>query len=76
MSRPYKCCRVCGIPGATYFKPAGIPLRMLEEIHLTVEETEALRLKDLGGLQQAGGSPADEYFTPHFSTYPGEQGRK
>ena len=43
---------VSSLPGVTYFKPAGIPLRMLSEIRLSVEEAEALRLKDLEGLEQ------------------------
>jgi predicted DNA-binding protein (UPF0251 family) len=37
---------------ATYFKPAGVPLRLLEEVALAVEEAEAIRLKDLLGLEQ------------------------
>lgn len=41
------------LPPATYYKPAGIPLRELDEIELSVEEFEALRLKDLEGLEQA-----------------------
>jgi predicted DNA-binding protein (UPF0251 family) len=52
MPRPPKCRRVNFIPGITYFKPAGIPLRVLVEIRLTVEEVEAIRLKDLESLDQ------------------------
>ena len=52
MPRPRKCRRVEFIPGATYFKPAGIPLRLLEEVVVSVEEAEAMRLKDLEGLEQ------------------------
>ena len=52
MPRPTKWRRVAFIPEVTYFKPAGIPLRVLEEICLTVEEAEAIRLKDLEGLEQ------------------------
>jgi len=40
------------IPEVSYFKPAGIPLRALEDVCLTVEELEAVRLKDVEGLQQ------------------------
>jgi predicted DNA-binding protein (UPF0251 family) len=40
------------LPDITYFKPAGVPLRQLEEVILTVEELEAIRLKDLEGLEQ------------------------
>lgn len=52
MSRPFKCRRVECVPGVTYFKPAGIPLRSLEEVRLSVEEAEALRLKEIEGLEQ------------------------
>lgn len=40
------------LPPATYFKPAGVPLRHLDEVTLSVDEVEALRLKDLEGLEQ------------------------
>jgi predicted DNA-binding protein (UPF0251 family) len=40
------------LPEITYFKPAGVPLRQLDEVVLTVEELEAIRLKDMEGLEQ------------------------
>jgi uncharacterized protein len=52
MSRPVKCRRVCFLPGVTYFKPAGIPMRFLSEVCLSMEEAESIRLKDLDGLEQ------------------------
>jgi len=52
MPRPPKCRRVAFLPNVTYFKPAGIPLRGLEEVQLSVEEAEAIRLKDLECLEQ------------------------
>lgn len=52
MPRPRKCRRVAFLPGTTYFKPAGIPLRELEENIITVEEIEAIRLKDIEDLEQ------------------------
>ena len=52
MGRPPLWRRVDFIPGVTHFKPAGIPLRRLEEVRLSVEEVEAVRLKDLEGLEQ------------------------
>lgn len=52
MSRPPKCRRVNFVPGITYFKPAGIPLRVLDEVRLSIEEAEAIRLKDLEDLNQ------------------------
>jgi len=52
MPRPPKCRRVEFEPRFTYFKPAGIPRRELEELILSVEEVEAIRLKDRQGLEQ------------------------
>lgn len=39
-------------PNTIYFKPQGIPLKNLEEIDLTLEEIEALRLKNIKELDQ------------------------
>ncbi|MFH1471211.1 MAG: DUF134 domain-containing protein [Candidatus Micrarchaeota archaeon] len=39
-------------PNVTYFKPRGIPLAQLGEVVLQVDEFEAVRLKDLEGLEQ------------------------
>jgi predicted DNA-binding protein (UPF0251 family) len=52
MSRPTKCRRVACMPGADYYKPAGVPLRFLEEVCLSIEGIEAVRLKDLEDLDQ------------------------
>lgn len=52
MARPAKCRRVAFLPEVLYFKPAGIPLRALDEVRLSIEEAEAIRLKDLEGLEQ------------------------
>jgi len=52
MSRKPKCRRIEFLPDVTYFKPAGIPLRFLEEISLSFEEIEAIRLRDIEGLEQ------------------------
>jgi len=51
MPRPRKCRRVEQIPGYTFFKPAGVPLADLFEVELTVEELEAVRLRDFLGLE-------------------------
>ena len=56
MPRPTKCRRVAFMPIATHFKPAGIPLRALGEVQLSVEEVEAIRLKDLEELGQEAGA--------------------
>ncbi len=46
MSRPRKCRWVEREPGVTYFKPQGVPLKNLEQVVITVDELEALRLSD------------------------------
>jgi predicted DNA-binding protein (UPF0251 family) len=53
MVKPKNCRLVSSLPGLTYFKPAGIPLGLLSEIKLSVEEAEALRLKEIENLDQA-----------------------
>jgi len=52
MPRPRLCRRVEVQPDITYFKPAGIRMIDLEESVITVDEFEAVRLKDLLGLEQ------------------------
>lgn len=52
MARPKKCRMVDAAPGVRLFKPQGIPARQLEEIYLSFEGYEALRLTDLEGLRQ------------------------
>ena len=52
MPRPCKCRKVCGCPESNYFKPRGIPMGELEEVCLTLDEFEALRLVDLEALYQ------------------------
>ena len=54
LSRHKKPRCVSHMPSSTYYKPAGIPTYELEEIVLNLEEMEALRLKDLLGLEQVG----------------------
>ena len=52
MPRPRCPRQVAFSPAVTYFKPAGIPLRELEELVLRPDELESLRLADLEGLYQ------------------------
>ena len=50
MARPPIERSVEGIPHITLFKPAGVPARELEQLQLTVDELEAIRLVDLEAL--------------------------
>ncbi len=52
MARPKLCKRVRFNPNTTYFKPRGIRIGELDEVVLYIEEFEAVRLKDLEGLDQ------------------------
>lgn len=52
MPRPCRCRRIRCAPDTNYFKPRGIPVDMLEEINLTLDELEAIRLADFDGLYQ------------------------
>jgi uncharacterized protein len=52
MPRPKLCRRICFNHTARYFKPQGIPLCSLEEVELSLEEMEAIRLKNVQGLEQ------------------------
>ena len=53
MSRPRICRRIRFRPETTYFKPAGIRMVELEEIILTFDEYETIRLIDLEDIEQA-----------------------
>jgi uncharacterized protein len=66
MPRPQKCRKVAFLPGVTYYKPAGIPMRYLEEIRISFDELEAIRLKDLEGLEQEQGAEKMNISRPTF----------
>ena len=53
MSRPCKRRRIRSRPNSHYFKPAGIPKSELQEIVLTPDEFEAIKLIDLDKLPQS-----------------------
>lgn len=52
MVRPLNCRKIGCLPESNYFKPRGIPLSDLEEVVLTMDEFEAVRLADLEDLYQ------------------------
>jgi len=52
MIRPRRYRRIGFNPRVTYYKPQGIPMRSLGVIELTIEEVEALRLKNIKELDQ------------------------
>lgn len=52
MVRPRRPRMVRFDPNVTYFKPRAVPLSMLEEVDLGVDELEAIRLCDFKNLDQ------------------------
>jgi len=54
MVRPRHCRRVDSEPVSYYFKPAGVSKASLEEVILTIDEWEALRLADFKGTYHDG----------------------
>lgn len=52
MPRPPKTRAVRHEPTVVHFKPAGVPMRHLEEISLGLDELEAIRLADVENLSQ------------------------
>ena len=53
-------------PGVTYFKPRGVPLSEMEEVVLTVDELESIRLADLLGMYQEEGAAVMNVSRPTF----------
>ncbi len=66
---PRPCCRrrIAGQPAAAVFKPIGIPMHGLEEVVMTLDEFEAVRLADLNGLYQAQAATEMGVSRPTFS---------
>lgn len=52
MARPIKPRKLSFDPNVTYFKPRAVPLSILEEVDLGVDELEAIKLCDLENLDQ------------------------
>jgi len=66
MVRPTKKRQVSYIPEVKLFNPARVPKCKLEEVVLTIEEIEAIRLKDKLGLTQQEASEQMEVSRPTF----------
>jgi predicted DNA-binding protein (UPF0251 family) len=66
---PRPCClRHIGFtPNIGFFRPAGVPACALEEVILTLDEVEALRLADLDGLYQEQAAAQMKISRPTFS---------
>jgi len=67
MPRPRRRCRVRGKPSSDYFKPAGVPLRLLKSSELTIPEFEAVRLNDCNRIEQEEAAIEMQISQPTFS---------
>lgn len=67
MPRPKIRRRVCGAPNSSYFKPAGIRTKELEESILHISEFEAIRLIDYEELPQEEAAKKMEVSQPTLS---------
>lgn len=67
MPRPFCYRRIAGMPAVPIFKPIGIPVRELEEVVMTLDEFEAMRLADLNGLYQEQAAEQMNISRPTFS---------
>jgi len=63
-------------PGVYYFKPQGVPLRMLEEIVLLPDEIEALKLYEVDGFEQTQASEKMKISQPTFARILGSANKK
>ena len=67
MPRPKKPRKVRFNPDVYYFKPRGVPLRVLEEVELGHDEVEALKLHDVDGLEQIKAAEKMKISQPTFA---------
>jgi len=66
MARPTKDRIIEKLPEIRFFKPAGVPGHQLETVEMTMEEVEALRLKDVKSLTQAEAAELMNVSRPTF----------
>jgi len=66
MVRPRKIKLVNFEPGVTYFKPRAVPLYELEEVELTIDELETMRLAN---IEKIGQEEAAKKMGVHQSTF-------
>jgi len=63
-------------PSVYYFKPQGIPLRILEEVVLFPDELEALKLYGVDGLEQTKAAGKMKISQPTFARLLGSANKK
>lgn len=76
MPRPRIPRRVRFEPNITYYKPAGIRLRNMKEVVLTIEEFESVRLKDYENKSQTESAKRMGISQPTFQRLYGSARKK
>ena len=64
MARPHKERRIEQLPPVTSYKPVGVPMREIDEVILTFEEMEAIRLVDAEQLDMGEAAESMEVSRP------------
>ncbi len=67
MPRPRKCRRICNPPSMRGFKPFGLPLCNVENVQLTFEEYESIKLINYDMLSQDQASEQMNVSRPTFT---------
>ena len=67
MPRPHASRHIARRPAVSIFKPLAIPIGALEEVVMTLDEYEALRLADLEGFYQDEAAAQMNVSRPTFS---------
>lgn len=67
MTRPFCYRRLRFHPRCRYFKPRGIPMRLLREVVLLPDEIEAIKLHDVDGLNHQQSASSMKISQPTFS---------
>lgn len=76
MVRPKKSRCIRSRPNAIYFKPRGVPLVELEEVSISLDEFEAIRLADYEGLYHEDSADKMMISRPTFGRILSEARRK
>jgi predicted DNA-binding protein (UPF0251 family) len=76
MTKPKKIRIIDGIPICSVFKPQGIPASGLQEIVMSIDEFEALRLADYLGLEQQPAAELMNISRPTFTRLLGSARKK
>ncbi len=67
MPRPFSSRHIARRPPVSIFKPIAVPIGELDEVVMTLDEYEALRLADLEGLYQDAAAARMNVSRPTFS---------